>query len=108
MLKNRASVWIAAIALILSIVAFVLGSAPFTAAVVLTYLSIPLALLAFILGAWRIPVLAAYFGAMAWLTVPVAKSLSVYVSQMLILSAVFGCVLGVVLYANYFRSKQAT
>lgn len=105
MRRITVGVSLGAMALILSSVAFVLGSAPFTPAIGLTYVSIPLAFVACLLGAWRLPVLAGHFGAMAWFTAPLSKSLSVYVDQMLLLSTVFGCSVGVILYVSYVRAK---
>ena len=51
--------------------------------------------------------LAVYFGVWAWFTVPVSESLPIRIDYLLALSFVFGCILGVVLYANYRRVRTA-
>lgn len=72
----------------------------------LTYLAMPLALCAYLLGAWRLPSLAAYFAAAAWLAVPLSKALSVYVEYVLLVFAVSGVAFGVLAYVSYFQAKR--
>ena len=95
-------------ATLLSVVAFILGSAPFTPAIALTYVSVPAAFVSYLLGASRLPILAVYFSALTWFTVPLSEVLPVRVDYLLALCFVLGCILGVVLYANYRRVRAAT
>ena len=99
--ESRSAVWVGILALVLSLVAFALGSAPFTPSLVLTFLSIPLAFVAYLLGGWRLPALAIYFGVMAWLVVPISSLLPVAVDHLLIFSTVLGCILGCLLYNSF-------
>ena len=96
------------IALLLSFTAYALGSAAFHPALLLTYSSVPLAFFAYLLGSSRIPILAVYFGALAWFVVPVSKALPLRIDYLLALFFTIGCILGVLLYANYRRNRAAT
>ena len=105
---EEAGLWLGGIALFLSLIAYILGWAPFHPAVILTYVSIPAAFLAYLFGASRLPILAVYFGVWAWFTVPVSEALPIRIDYLLALCFSFGCILGVFLYANYRRVRAAT
>lgn len=95
-------------ALLLSLIAYILGSAPFTPAILLTYVSVPAAFLAYLMGVSRLPILAVYFGALAWSVVPLSDALPIRLDYLLILCFVLGCIFAVFLYANYRRVRSAT
>jgi hypothetical protein len=100
--------WLGGIALVLSLIAYVPGSAAFHPALILTVVSVPAALLACLLGASRLPILAVYFGALAWFVVPLSKALPIRVDYLLALCFALGCILGVFLHANFRRVRAAT
>tara|TARA_R110002124_G_scaffold285073_1_gene463162 strand:- start:967 stop:1293 length:327 start_codon:yes stop_codon:yes gene_type:complete len=108
MIGEKSAVWLGGVALVFSIIAYVLGSAAFHPAMVLTYASAPIAFLAYLFGASRLPILAVYFSVMAWFVVPLSKALPVRIDYLLALCFVSGCILGVFLYANYRHSRAAT
>jgi hypothetical protein len=93
---------------LLSLTAYVLGSAAFHPALILTYVSVPAAFVAYLLGALRLPILAVYFGALAWFVVSLSEALPIRLDYLLALCFVLGCILGVFLYANYHRVRAAT
>ncbi len=105
---EEAGLWLGGIALFLSLIAYILGWAPFHPAVILTYVSIPAAFLAYLFVASRLPILSVYFGVWAWFTVPVSEALPIRIDYLLALCFSFGCILGVFLYANYRRVRAAT
>ena len=74
----------------LALVAFTLGAAPFTPAMVLVFGALPLALAAGFLGSWRLAIIALYFSSSAWFAVPVARELSIRVDYILIAMGVLG------------------
>ena len=96
------------LALLLSLAAFILGSAPFTPAIMFIYVSVPAALIAYLLGASRLAIIAVYFSACACLVVPLSEVLPVRLDYLLALCFVIGCSLGVFLYANYRQIRSAT
>ena len=104
----KAGAWLGGIALLLSLIAYALGSAPFSPALILTYISAPAAILAYLLGASRLPILAVYFGALAWYVVPLSEALPIRLDYLLALFFLLGCILGVILYANYRSVRAAT
>ena len=106
-IREKSGLWVGGIALFFSLIAYVLGWAPFHPAVILTYVSIPASFIAYLCGASRLPILAVYFGVWAWFTVPVSESLPIRIDYLLTLCFVFGCIIGVVLYANYRRVRTA-
>jgi len=95
------------VSVLLSLMAYVLGSAPFTPALVITYVSIPTAFMAFLLGAARLAILAVYFGTLAWFTVPLSAALPLRIDYLLALCFALGCILGLFFYANYRRTRSA-
>jgi hypothetical protein len=105
---EKFGVWLGGFALLLSLIAYILGSAPFTPAIVLTYVSVPAAFLTYLLGASRLSILAVYFGALAWFVVPLSEALPIRLDYLLALCFGLGFVLGVFLYANYRRVRAAT
>jgi hypothetical protein len=108
MIGEKPGLWLGSIALLFSLIAYVLGSAAFHPALLITYVSVPAAFLAYLLGASRLPILAFYFGVLAWFVVPLSKSLPIRLDYLLALCFVLGCILGVFLYANYRRVQAAT
>lgn len=105
-LRRSSAALAAAIALVLALLAFALGSAPFTPALLLTAIALPLAALAAWLGAWRQAVLALYFSCAAWAGVPLAQKLSVRIDYSLLFLAFLGLVGALVLYCGYEYSRR--
>lgn len=71
-------------------------------------MSFPAALVAYLLGAWRLAILSFYFGVFAWFAVPVSEAVDIRLDYLLASLFVFGCILGVALYASYRRVQSAT
>ena len=104
---KKSGLWLGCVALLLSLIAYTLGSAAFHPALIVTYISIPAAFLSYLLGASRMPILAVYFGALAWVVVPLSESLPLRIDYLLVFFFALGCILGVFLYANYHRIQTA-
>lgn len=79
-------------------IAYILGSAPFTPALALLLLALPLALLSAFMGAWRLAVVTLYFATAICFIVFLAGSLSIRVDYLL---AVLGIALGGALFYFY-------
>ncbi len=106
MREDRRGLTLGSIALLLSLIAFTLGSAPFAPAIVLGLLAIPLALLAALLGSWRLSLVSFYFANAAWLVVPTARALQLRIDYALVLFALFGLLIAVGLCCDYRRRKR--
>jgi len=91
-------------ALTLALIAFVLGSAPFTPALALLLLALPLALLSGFMGAWRLAVVTLYFSTTIGFVVFLAGSLSFRIDYLLASLGIVGLVFSGALFYNYKRS----
>ena len=100
---NRPPVTVASIALFLSLVAFLLGSAPFTPALVLSVAGLPMALYGLYRGAWRRSILALYWATAALLAVPLADVLRFRVDMVLSILGGCGLILAAAFWVNYRR-----
>lgn len=89
------------LALLLALIAFVLGSAPFTPALALLLLALPLALLSGFMDAWRLAVVTLYFATAICFIVFLAGSLSIRVDYLIALTGLAGIALGGVLFYFY-------
>jgi len=89
------------IATLLSLFAFTLGSAALAPAMVLTFVALPLALAAALLGSWRLAIIAAYFSIAAWLVVPLSYAIDFRVDYLLVLAGAFGTLIAVRLYVGH-------
>ena len=98
---------VAGVSLIMSVVAFALGSAPFTPALALVVLAVPLAVGASWFGAWRVSVLSLYFCLSALITAPASRVLPLRVDSVLLFQGVVGVsIAGLFLY-GYLRKDGA-
>ena len=102
-LKSKFS---AGIALTMGVIAFALGSAPFTPALVLALFAIPLAVSCLFLGAWRLSIAAIYWASAALTVIPLSRRLTLQLDESLILLGVAGFVLSSVLYVDYSRKRH--
>ena len=97
----------ARIALVLSLIAFVLGSAPFTPALVLAIVAVPIALATSFCGTWRLSVTPIYFSIAAFSVVPLSNALPIYIDTALVLLGTGGLLLSGALYFSYAGAKPA-
>lgn len=92
----------------LSMLSVFLSSAPFTPAIVVNVLTVPLALVAILVGAWRTGVLTLYWALCAGLALPNVVS-AVRIEYLLVLLHLLGGALAVGLFVQYRgRSGAAT
>jgi hypothetical protein len=94
------------VALALSVTAFTLGTAPFTPAMVLSVIALPLAVLSYILEARRLALLAVYWITASFLVVPLSRTLQFRLDYLLVLLGISGLVLTTVIYVTYSRTKS--
>ncbi len=93
------------IALIMAVVAFVLGSAPFTPALILALFAILLAVSCLFFGVWRLSIVTIYWAVAALTVIPLSRLTSLQVDESLILLGVAGVVFSSILYLDYSRKK---
>ena len=94
-------------ALVMAVISFVLGWAPFHPALLLSYLAIPIAMVSALFGVWRMSVLALYWSVAALFTVPVSRVTPLMTTDVLIFSATIGAMLTLFLVVSYTRSRYA-
>jgi hypothetical protein len=95
------------IALALSLISFVLGTAPFTPATFLSVVALPLAVFSYFLGARRLAMLTIYWITASFLVVPVSETLQFRVDFLLVILGIGGLVLTAILYVTH-RSTIST
>ncbi len=105
---NRISKCTIGVALVMTLIAFVLGSAPFTPALVLAVIALPLAIGCSFFGVWRLSVITIYWALAALLAVPMAAILPLRVDVSLVFLGVTGLALSAFLYISSTRAKPAT
>jgi hypothetical protein len=105
---SRLKTSVASFAVLMAIVAFVLGSAPFTPALALAVVAIPVALATFLLGVRRLSSIALYWASAALLSVTGAQWLQVRVDYMLLVLGILGIGLSVLFYLQYMHVRSAT
>ena len=93
------------LALIMALVAFVLGSAPFTPALVLAVISLPMAIICLFFGVWRLSTIAIYWAIAAILAVPMGEFLPFGIDGMLVIFGIAGAVLSAFLYKSFVQTK---
>jgi hypothetical protein len=86
------------VALALSMMAFVLGTAPFTPAMALSVIALPLAVLSYYLGARNLAFLTFYWITASFLIIPLSRTMHFRIDYLLVLFGLGGLVLTVVLY----------
>jgi hypothetical protein len=91
------------LALALSMMAFVLGTAPFTPAMALSVMALPLAVLSYYLGARNLAILTCYWITASFLVIPVSRTMHFRIDYLLVLFGIGGLVLTVILYVIYSR-----
>jgi hypothetical protein len=97
--------YVSSAAVAMAIGAFVLGSAPFTPALVLAVLVVPIACTCIFLGAWRTSAVAIYWAVAALVAVPAARAFHFRIDFVLLALGVIGLVLSAILYAAYARTR---
>lgn len=105
---HRAATVFGLVALVMALLAFMLGSAPFTPALVLTVPAVAVAVVSGLYGAWRFAVVAIYFSCAAWLPVLMARSFNVRLDYMLLALGILGLGVAGVLFHGHVRSVRAS
>ena len=109
MIENlKKNLTLGSIALVMAMLSFILGSAPFTPAMALVFLSIPLAIVSGFLGSWRLAITAIYFSLASWSVIPISKELSFGIDNLLVLMGVIGTVIAGFLFYGYRRVTNVT
>ncbi len=97
-----------ALSLTLALVAFILGSAPFTPALALLLLALPLAILSVFMGAWRLTLVSVYFSVAICAVIFLAGQTPFRIDHLLLLLGIVGIVLGGTLLYFYRRTLAIT
>jgi hypothetical protein len=100
---NRISKWTVSVALVMALIAFVLGSAPFTPAIFLTVIALPLAVACSFFGVWRLSTVSIYWALAAF---PASPIFGVDVSPVSL--GVAGLTLSAFLYFTYALAKSTS
>ncbi len=101
---NRVSKFTVGVALAMALIAFVLGSAPFTPAIVLAFVALPLAIACSFFGVWRLSAITVYWAIAAFLASPVSRILPFRDDVSLVVLAVGGLALSAFLNISYRRA----
>ena len=101
---NRVSKFTVGVALVMALIAFVLGSAPFTPALVLSVVALPLAIACSFFGVRRLSAITIYWAIAAFLAVPMSRILPFRDDVSLVVLAVAGLALSAFLYISYRRA----
>lgn len=105
---RRAASVFGLISLVMALLAFLLGSAPFTPALGLTIVAVPLAVVSGFYGAWRIGVVSIYFSCAAWLPLLAVRSINIRLDYMLAALGMIGLGIAGALLYEYMRSVRVT
>ena len=89
-------------------IAFILSTAPFTPAMALSVIALPLAVLSYFLGTRRLALLAAYWITASFLVVPISQSLQFRIDYMLVLLGISGLALTAVVYVLRSHKKPVS
>lgn len=93
-------------ALAMSLVAFVLGSAAFTPALLLAVVAVPLSLLCLYVGLWRSSVVTLYWSAAAWLALPMSRWLPMRIDWLLVMLGIVGLIIAGLCLRDYRRALR--
>ncbi len=94
------------VALMFSLVAFLVGSGPFSPGLILAVVALPIAVVTAFFGPWRLSLLAIYWAFASFSAVPISKILPIYTDGALVLLGVVGLALSAVLYFHYAHTKS--
>ena len=109
MSKHRSSGLVpGTLSLLLALLAYIFGSAPFTPTLALLLLALPLALLAGFMGAWRLALVTLYFSTSICFVVFLAGPLSLRLDYLLLLLSIVGTALAGGLFYCYRRTLRIT
>jgi hypothetical protein len=97
--------WTASTALACALIAFVLGSAPLSATLVLAIIAVPIAIVTAFFGTWRLSLITIYWAIAAFSSVPMSNFLPVHTDTALVLLALGGLALTGSLYLTYLRAQ---
>ena len=92
----------------MAVLAFVLGSAPFTPALALAVIALPVAIGCSFFGVWRLSTITVYWSLAAFLAVPMSRNTGIRVDFFLAILGVVGLALSAFLYVSYLRSQPAS
>ena len=98
---------VAGISLAMSVAAFALGSAPFTPALALIFLAVPLAVGSYWSGAWRVSALSLYFCLSALLTAAISRMFALRVDAVLLIQGIVGVLIAGFFLGGYRRKDKA-
>ncbi len=98
---SKTATLLGSITLIVSIAAFVVGSGPFSQALLMAALAIPLALVVFFLGASRLALATCYWAVTAFLPIALNRSMHLRVDYVLALLGIVGLMVTSGLYFQY-------
>ena len=104
---SRPAKFAVVVSLVMAVIAFVLGSAPFTPALVLATIALPLAIGCSFFGLWRLATITVYCAIAAFLAVPVSRNLGIQQDFSLVILGVVGLALSAFLYVGYLRTRTA-
>jgi hypothetical protein len=94
------------LALILSIIAFVLGSGPLSASLALLVIALPASLICLFLGPWRMSVTALYWAVAALAAVPLAYASAIRVDHMLAVLGFGGITVAAACFFSYWQTRH--
>jgi hypothetical protein len=100
--------FLASAALLMALTAFILGSAPFTPAMALAVIAIPIAAATFFLGMPSLSVTTIYWAVAALSSGPLSGWLQIRVDYMLLIQTGVGVAVSSILYLIHVRKKSAT
>lgn len=94
------------VALLFSMVAFVLGSAQFTPALVLAVIAVPISTVTYFFGTRRLSLATVYWAMAALSAVPLSRELPVHVEDVLVALGILGATVSGALYFCYLRERS--
>lgn len=97
--------YIGIFAITLSWGAMVLGSAPFTPAVLLCGVTLPASLVIGVLGAWRLSLIGVWFGFSALIASPMSGVEPFRLDRFMVFVSLVGGILGIILAVHYRRAS---
>jgi len=107
-MRKSVKITIGLLAVFISIAAYYLGAAAFTPAVLLAFLSVPLAIVSILIKVWRLGTLALYFSVIAVLTSPSFGIAPFTSDSMYFWMAGMGLTLAVILWFSWHLGAKDT